>query len=291
MLDILKQIRVLNCDTEILKDFFSFGFKIYGPKRKELKISQNLKYYGDNEYIFECYNNQDCIDFSNFYNTYLKNNTVQLFYNASFDKAMLDILLHCVKINNKNILKTMRSISSCICKDGLNYFKFKESLMKKEPRKESEKKIRDILKPIESSLIENDLLKPFFISDVPTIAGNVFIQDEKLRPSTGLKKSQLIFYNRKLTFDFSKYETIEQIKKDNLMNEFTEYSLFDLKSLETFVNMFCLNVFENRKKVMSTFNIKIIKNYKMIFSENSTYLINYLYKIRENEMKRGEKNG
>lgn len=256
--DVFKKIKIMSCDTEILKDYFSFGFKILGPKRKKLE-KENLKYYGNNKYIYECLNDSDCIKFASFYSEYLKNNTVQIYYNAQFDECMIDILLNEVKNNKTNIISTMREKASLICSGNLNYWKDKE----------------------------RQLTKDFCIVDAPTVGGNVF-HDRKndiVRPKCSLKKIQKILCNKSLKFDFSKYETIGQIKKDNKLDLFIEYSLHDLDSLELYILTFCNNVFENRYNFLSPFKIDQVKNYKMIFNNNTTYLFNYISKVVENNDK------
>lgn len=260
--DVFKKIKIMSCDTEILKDYFSFGFKVLGPKRRKLEI-ENLKYYGDNKYIYECINDNDCIKFASFYSEYLKNNTVQIYYNAQFDECMIDILLNEVKNNNSNIISTMREKANLICSGQLNYWKNKE----------------------------RQLTKDFCIIDAPTVGGNVF-HDRKndiIRPKCSLKKIQKILSNKSLKFDFTVYKTIEQIKKDKIFDLFIEYSLHDLDSLELYILTFCNNVFENRFHFLGPFNVDPIANYKMIFNNDTSYLFNYMSKVVENNDKKIER--
>lgn len=256
--DVFKKIKIMSCDTEILNDYFSFGFKVLGPKRRKLEI-ENLKFYGDNKYIYECKNDSDCIKFASFYSEKLKNNTVQIYYNSQFDEAMIDTLLNMVSNKEVNIIKQMRLTADLICSGNEPYWKNKE----------------------------RQATKNFCIVDAPTVGGNIF-HDRKndiVRPKCSLKKIQKLLCNKSLKFDFSKYKTIEQIKRDGKFDLFIEYSLFDLDSLELYILTFCNNVFENRFNFLVPFNVDPVLNYKMIFNNDTAYLFNYMSKVVENNDK------
>lgn len=281
--DTFKKFRILSCDTEILKDYFSFGFKIMGPKRKVLE-AENLRYFKNNRYLYECKNDEDCYKFSEFYKKFFKENTIQIFYNSPFDKAMIDILLSKVSNKGKNILSDMRYISFLICNKHIDYWGLKQKILDKEISFDKlEERNEEIQRfyMIMNSMVNTDIEDYFFV-DAPTVGGMTFVDKEKgkLRPGVSLKKNQMILFDRQLKFDFSKYEKIIDIRKDGFLKDFLDYSLFDLDSLEKYILIFCSPVFENRFKLMKFHKINLM-NYKLMFSNDNLYLVNYLYKIKK----------
>ena len=286
--DTFKDICILSSDTEILKDYFSFGFKVMG-KHIFPQTDENLKFYKGKKYIYECRTDEDCYKFYEFYRNNFEKNTIQIYYNALFDKAMIDMLMLKVLNKSKNILKSMRFISHLICCDGINYWHLKKLILENKLNfndLENEKDAKQLFYMEMSTLKGVDttqILNKFNIIDAAVAGNNVFADNNKLRPCTSLKKFQFGFMGEQLKFDFSKYETIADIIKDNNLETFIKYSLYDLDSLEQFVINFCIPVFENRFKIMENHNINILKNYRMLFSESNTHLIHYLNKMTVNK--------
>lgn len=151
--ELFKQNLVLSCDTECFPDYWSFIFKRIGNYLKtDFSNYQQIKYNPDTKvYIFECWNDNDCIRFAQFYKNFiLKNKAVCYFYNSDgYDKPMINIHLNLVKNKQTNILKKLRTANDYIIKNKMNYklftHKYWENFFKDQRKHIVEKELFDSL--------------------------------------------------------------------------------------------------------------------------------------------------
>lgn len=316
--DLYQENLILSCDTECFPDYWSFIFKRIG---KELSTDftnyPQVRYNKETKvYIFECYNDNDCIKFKEFYDTFiLKNKAITYYYNSTgYDKPMINVLLNLVANNKTNILFKMRKMNDYIIKYKVNYKLFTQmywSNFFKDDRKYIDK--NELFKTLNKEsyksfyndfkdCLVNRVTKGYSeehnrniemaqVLDLQVIGG---FQPQVTKTGEGtsmsLKQLQLLHLGYNQTFDFNKYSTISEIKKEGLYDTFISYSENDVTSLEKVYYIYAEKDVKNRFYAIKAVRDEKLKNISfdsnIIFSEKNTALIELICAIdNQNEFK------
>ena len=314
--DLFSKNYVLSCDTECFPDYWNFIFKRIGKplQFKNLNIPQ-LSYDSEKQvYIFECWNDEDCRQFSNFYNQFiLKSDATMYFYNSTgYDKPMINVMLNLVANKETGILLKLRKMNDYIIKYKLNYKLFTQNYWQnffKDDRKYIDEKelFEKFNKPVYQNFyndykdcIRNRVTKTFDsntrkmknsgrVLDLQAIAG--FQPGETKTDSEGtslsLKQLQLLHEGHNQKFDFNKYGTMEEVKAAGLYDTFISYSKRDVTSLEKMFYIYIEDSVKNRFyaiKAVKDSNLKDVDyNTNWIFAESDTKLIDNLLGLDKQE--------
>lgn len=304
-IDLFNKNRILICDTEVLQDYFSFQFKRLDIDTKELQ-HPNIKVV-DNVYIFECFNDNDCISFKDFYNkNILKSNTYLYFYNKSYDIGVLNTLLNLADKKATDILTKVRNVSDYIILHNLNYKRVtgaywhiylnknikqcdKENLFKKaidnfEPGIKFISEYKDYISyKYKNKKLQGDTKSTQIISvlDIPSCNSDLCSENLPI----GLKTLQQLLFNHKIQFDFNTYKSIHSIKENNLYDTFLTYSANDVVSTEKIFNKFVKADIVSRFYAIKIVNDCVsLSDTDCIFAENNTPIINKLFKIDNKQL-------
>lgn len=249
----------------------------------------------------------------NFYNIYKSLDNLNLpmyFYNAPYDKSMLNALCKFVENKETNIAYKMRRFNDYMIQGKLQYdlfnrdfwcnyyFKFKEKVEK------GDMFIDDLMQYSIDNFLENNpqeiyqsffnefpyllgtskVIKKLNILDIPRMLFYYSIQkDGTTRLTVGLKNLQLFHEGTQLKFDFNQYNNIQDIRNNGLQEYFTEYSLNDVEFLERFFLHSIAPILINRfyactaiKQYNPEFEFDV--NGDVIHSQTNTNLLNIFTK-------------
>lgn len=283
------KLKYLIADTECLSDYFSF----------QCKNESN-----DKIYIYECYNDNDIREL---YQLLSVSTRPQYYYSIDYDKVMLNALCKMVEKNYTDIIPKLREINDLIIQQKLNYFRLNRSFWCdyyfKYKENNPELKHQELFKRsannfigVERELIDNfpavlgqsEVIKNMIINSIPKIMYYFSIRkDNSIIPTISLKNLQLINENYNIKFDFNKYKSIKDIKKDGLYDKWIQYSKNDISSLEKIFLGKPKEDIEKRsyaieavKKVKPEF----LETDKMLYSENNTELITGMLKLPKDKI-------
>jgi hypothetical protein len=247
---------ILSCDTECFHDYWSFIFKRIGhdlnqPFSNYKQIRYNPK---TQVYIFECWNDNDCKEFSKFYKKFiLDNKATMYFYNSTgYDEPMINICRNLAENNQINILRKLRQANDYIIRNKVNYGLFAkkhwDNFFKDDRQRLDEKELFDLFPNPVYKKFYNDFKKCLankstkvkgkrvaVIADIQAIAGFSPAQKKKSNEegtSLSLKQLQLVHLGYNQKFDFNRYSTINQVITDGHYDTFISYSENDVTSLE-----------------------------------------------------------
>lgn len=276
-------------DIECLKDYFSFQWKT--EEMKEAKI-------------FECLTDSD------FYKLYhsLENNTRAMYcYSIDYDKTMINAVCKLVEKGEADINWRIRRINDYLIQGGINYFRinkefwcdnffkinetsdnaFEESIENMKQKYANDQWICGFLDEFHMVLGKSKVFKSQIIIDIPKMLYYYTVRkDGIIRPSISLKNIQLAEEGLNLKFDFNKYLTIEDVKKDGLYDIFIEYSLNDVEFLHRYFLNKCLPTIETRIyacEAIKRFDDIFMYSNDMIHSENNTSLLVNAFQLPEDQ--------
>lgn len=252
----MKKLKYMSIDTECLEDYWSFQFR--SNEMNKTKIYESMC----DEHFHKLYNNLK------------KSNTAMYCYSINYDKAMINALCKFVENDIHDINYHMRQFNDILIsqntKDkGVDYFKVNKEFWgffysqvdeyddHKELMNDCESWIKykyfnnvNIVKLLDEYsflLGKSEVFKELIIVDVPKMLGYYTVtQDGELRMSVSLKNLQLYYEGKNLKFDFMKYKTIDDIKKDDLYKKWNDYSINDVDFLHWIVETFCIPIIEAR---------------------------------------------
>lgn len=308
--------RVFKCDIEILNDYFSFQFKRYHVKSVDISNKYpNIKLV-DDVYIFECFNDDDIYNFAEFYTNNIMKfdskgniNTFLYFWNASFDKTIISMLINLVNAKKLNIIKKLRKVSEYLIVKKINYRNILDKHWKVifDNNINNDNKIKEVIKLLDNeneiafynefnqylknkaekkeiSKKNTDVIK---ILDIPTCGGSQLLQGsgKNIYP-IGLKTLQLVELGHQEKFDFNQYTSIEVIKANNLYDVWLSYCAYDVNSEEIIFDKFVKQTIINRYyALIECMKIKDIEfKSDVIFNQSNTDIINHLFNIGDKKV-------
>ena len=258
--DLYNTNMILSCDTECFPDYWNFIFKRIGnPLKFKQELPKQIKYNPETGvYIFECWNDEDCILFAKFYNDFiLGKDSIMYFYNSDgYDKPMINVLLNLVANKETNILLKLRKMNDLIIKYGFRFKEFSRDYWQnffKDQRKYIDEKelFEKYSKPAYRTFYndfkhcirnrctriwseeEGKSINKGNILDIQAIAGFSPLQNKSGEgTSMSLKQLQLLHLGMSQKFDFNKYDNIQAVINDNMYDTFISYSENDVVSLE-----------------------------------------------------------
>lgn len=297
---------ILSCDTECFPDYWNFIFKRIGQELNvEFSNYKQIRYNPKTQvYIFECWNDNDCREFADFYKKFiLRNKAIMYFYNSTgYDQPMINIMLNlALNSNTTNILKKLRQANDYIIKNKVNYRlfykKYWQNFFKDNRKRIDEKELFDLFPNLAykkfydefnncfvnkaTKIYHEELGKSIEVSkilDIQAIAGFSPAQKKKTDEegtNLSLKQLQLVHLGYNQKFDFNKYSTMNQVIKDGYYNTFISYSENDVTSLEYMYYKYVEQHIKDRYLMIKAIRESKLKdiNYesKLIFTSKETH--------------------
>jgi hypothetical protein len=252
--------------------------------------------------VFECYNDNDCY---RLYEKLKKVTRPMYFYSIDYDKVMINALCKLVEKKQTNILYHLRKINDFIIQDKIDYFRLNAEfwcncyydirdsnkyMQQDEVFELAKLKIKSIYPKCHEFIDEysnlfgkSQVFKSLIMNSIPKIYYYYNIDVNKtIKPSISLKKLQLIHEGYNVKFDFSKYNSIEDIKKDGLFEKWIKYSENDVLFLEKlFLDKPKEDIIKRyyAYKAIKTINPDFEISNNELYSENNTLLITKILSI------------
>lgn len=270
-------------DVESLNGFFSLQLR--SDSMNEVKV-------------FKCYNDSDIK--SLYYNVICKISKPNYFYSIDYDSTMINFLCKLVEKGYINIIGHLRRLNDLIIVHKLNYFKMNKYFwvdskgiedfkiaIEKTKRHFNSNGVNYFLDNYSSLLGKSKVFKGMIFNSIPKIMYYYTVQkDKSLKPIISLKNLQLILEGYQIKFDLNKYDSIDQIRADDLEDLWDEYSINDVNSL---YNIFQGKPLEDIKirlsaiEAVQRFNPEFRVSDSAIYSENNTSLITSILEIENPE--------
>lgn len=272
-------IKYLIIDTECLSDYWSFQFK-----NESGIVGKIISCTCDN-------------DFKQFYELLKAFTRPMYHYSIDYDDVMINVLCKLVENQFTNINYHMRKINDLKIQGNINYFRLNaefwgeyfsggkdfDGTVEKIKFIHNDKYIDEFLNDYSKVLGRSKVFKELNFNSIPKINYYYTIkQDKSLIPSISLKNLQLINEGFKVKFDLKNYSSMKAIKDHGLWDDFINYSLNDITSLE---NIFLDKPYSDiQKRMYAVKAVQMIKpDFKVsdnaIYAENNTALIVEILKI------------